>query len=157
MGSYFVVVLYNAPCPPKGVNNDEIRLSILCQCYMSKFKEEESIHPKNLELGDIDEITRSVNLEYLVDKRLLNGYKASYSGRTIIPAVNITAWGMDVVEDIMKQSLGKLDPGVRSEIEKEGSDGKMIGKLYERCVRSVPVCEAVVKVAHAALAALGHV
>lgn len=147
---------YKVPRPPKGVNNDEIRLSVLCQCYINKFKGEGWNHPYKLELPDVDEITRDVNLEYLMEKDLLRGSKTVAGARTMIISVNITAGGMDVVENIMKQSLSKLESGVRSEIEKEGDDGKMLGKLYEKCVKSAPVCEAVTKVTHAILAALGH-
>ena len=92
-----------------------------------------------------------------MDKGLLRGSRTATGARIIIMTINITADGMDVVENIMKQSLDKLEPGVRSEIEKEGSDSKMLGKLYEKCVKSTPVCEAVVKITHAILAAWGHV
>ena len=138
------------------MNNDEIRLSVLCQCYINKFRGKEWNYPHELELQNVDEIARDVNLEYLMDKGLLGGRKTATDTRTLIIVVNITAGGMDVVEDIMKQSLDELEPAIRDEIKGEGSDGKMLGKLYEKCVKSAPVCEAVTKVAHAILAALGH-
>ena len=139
------------------MNNDEIRLSVLCQCYMRKFRGERSVYPEKLELQGVDEIARDVNLEYLMDKGLLVGGKIPGNGRTIITAVKITAWGMDVVEDIMKRSLDELEPGLRKEVEGEGDTHKMLGKLYEKCVKSAPVCEALAKVTHAILEALGHV
>ena len=138
------------------MNNDEIRLSILCQCYMGKFKGVKSVYPEKLELQGVDEIARDVNLEYLMDKGLLVGGKIPGNSRTIITAVNITAWGMDVVEDITKRSLDELEPGLRQEVEREGDTHKMLGKLYEKCIKSVPVCESVVKVTHAILTAWGH-
>ena len=138
------------------MNNDEIRLSVLCQCYMSKFGGAKSVYPEKLELQDVDEITRDVNLEYLMDKGLLVGGKLRGNHRTMITAVNITAWGMDVVEDIVNRSLDELEPGLRQEVEKEGDTHKRLNTLYEKCVKSAPVCEAVAKVAHAILVALGH-
>jgi len=147
---------HKAPRPQKGVDNDEIRLSVLCQCYINKFKGKGWNHPHELELQNVDEITRDVNLEYLIDKGLLNGHKLSANGRVIIPTVSITAWGMDVVEDIMKQSLDKLEPNLRKEVEREGDTHKMLDRLYEKCVKSAPACADVVKATHAILAALGH-
>ena len=137
------------------MNNDEIRLSILCQYYKARYAGKTK--PARLELDGVDHSTVDANMGYLVGKGLINGKSNYTSGMNVfVTTGDITYLGMEVVEDILKTSLGELEPNIRDEIEKEKSDGKMIGKLYEKCVKSAPVCEAVVKVTHVILFAMSH-
>ena len=152
MGQTRVGNSHKAPRPTKGVNNDEIRLSILCQYYRARYSGK--IRPAKLDLDGVDHATVDANMGYLVGKGLING-KTNYTsgGNVFVTTGDITYRGTEVVEDIMKRSLHELEPAIRDEIKGEESDGKMLDKLYEKCVKSAPVCEVVVKVAHAILTA----
>ena len=140
------------------MNNDEIRLLILCQYYRAKFSGKiDEIKSVNTETKDRDKMARNVNLGYLVDKGLING-KTQYlpNGATIVITRDITAWGIDAVENIIKKSLNDLKPEIRDEIKKAGSTYKMLDKLYEKCIQNVHMCEAVVKAANAIFVAVGN-
>jgi hypothetical protein len=129
------------------MNNDQIRLSILYQYYRAMFNGQRD-RLENPELKDIPDTVINANLVYLLDKGLINGGK-SYSddGQAYATPIDITARGMDVVENILNQSLEKLDQNVSSEIKKESTTNKKLDKLYEKCAKVEPVLEIVVKIA----------
>lgn len=130
------------------MNNDEIRLSILFQFYRAAFNGKGyGDREENPELKDIPHEVITPNLIYLVDKNLINGKKYYTSGGVHASTSDITAWGMDIVEKIMNNSLDELDQEVTSEIKKEESTNKRLEKFYEKCVKVVPMCEVAVKVA----------
>ncbi len=80
----------------------------------------------------MDEINRNVNIEYLVDKGLINGTK-QYVGDgsvNVFPA-DITADGMDQVEETVRGLLDDLKPDVKAGIE-DDSILKILDKLGEK-------------------------
>ncbi|MHB8545211.1 MAG: hypothetical protein ACYDAJ_00390 [Nitrosotalea sp.] len=130
------------------MNNEQIRLSILSQYYRAKFNGKGyGEREENPELKNIPRETINANMEYLVDKGLINGKKTYVSGGIMVSPTDITARGMDVVENILKQSLEKLDQNVISEIKKESSTNKKLDKLFEISSKAEPVLEIVVKIA----------
>ena len=104
---------YCALKPQTIVNNDEIRLSILCQVYNAKFSGFR-LRVLDLKLKDIRSTVIDVNLEYLLDKGLIQGGKIQTNEFTAVVLDDITATGIDVVENIMKQSL--KNPCVQKEV-----------------------------------------
>jgi len=130
------------------MNNDEIRLSILFQYYRAAFNGKGyGSREENPELKDIPYEVTTPNLAYLVDKNLINGSKSYTSGGVHVSTSDITAWGMDIVEKIMNDSLDELEQDVSSEIRKEDLTNKKLEKFYEKCVKVAPMCEVAVKVA----------
>lgn len=131
------------------MNNDEIRLSILSQYYRAAFngkgygREEE-----NPELEGIPDAIINANTIYLIDKRLINGDKRYIGSGPIASPSDITAWGMDVVENIMNKSLNEMNNKVSKEIEKTDSTAGKFSKFYEKCIKVAPMCETAVKAAH---------
>ena len=131
------------------MNNDEIRLSILCQHYRAMFNGKSyEIGEENPELGEIPRNIIKANKAYLVDKNLINGRKIYFGKELIVLTSDITAWGMDVVEKIMNTSINELDSSVSTEINQEDSPYKKFEKFCEKCVKSASMCEVVVKVAN---------
>ena len=65
-------------------------------------------------MPNVREVIRDVNLEYLCEKRLIKGNTASVDGKITFSAVEITAVGIDMVENEVKRQntarkrLGKL-------------------------------------------------
>ena len=118
------------------MNNDRIRLSILCQCYRIKFSGKRP--PPNLDLDGVDEITKNVNLVYLLDKGLISGDKHySSNGYVSVVGADITAYGMDQVEEIVKGLLDDLKPNVKAEIE-DDHILKVLDKLGEKLSKVQP-------------------
>lgn len=118
------------------MNNDRIRFSILCQYYRAKFSGKRP--PYNLELDGVDEINKNVNIEYLVDKGLINGTK-QYVGDgsvNVFPA-DITADGMDQVEETVRGLLDDLKPDVKAGVE-DDSILKILDKLGEKLSKVQP-------------------
>lgn len=131
------------------MNNDQIRLTILHQYYKAMFDGKGQTEIKdNYGLKDIPQTVINANLIWLIDKRLINGERRYASnGQVFAITSDITAWGMDVVESILNQSVEKLDPTITSEIKNETTTNKKFDKLYEMCVKVEPVFEIVAKVA----------
>lgn len=130
------------------MDNDQIRLSLLCQYYRAMYNGKGYGQlEENPELVNIPDPIMTANLSYLVDKRLINGEKTYVSGGVIVTTSDITAWGMDVVENILNKTLDQLDQKVSSEINKEESTNKKLDKFYEICVNVQPMYDIAVKVA----------
>lgn len=128
------------------MNNDEIRLSILSQYYRAKFNGKGyGEREENLELKEIPHDIINANLEYLVDKGLINGKKSYTTGGIIVFPSDITARGMDIVEMIVKESLTKLELPIVAEIKNEGTTPKMLEKLNEKCLKYSAVLDIVIK------------
>lgn len=118
------------------MNNDRIRFSILCQCYRAKFNGKRP--PYNLDLDGVDEITKNVNLVYLLDKGLISGDKSySASGSVSVIGADITADGMDQVEEIVRGLLDDLKPDIKTEIE-DDNILKILDKLGEKLSKVQP-------------------
>ncbi|MGI0075655.1 MAG: hypothetical protein ACREA5_06900, partial [Nitrosotalea sp.] len=78
------------------MNNDQIRLSILYQYYRAKFNGKDfGENEENLELSDIPHEILNANLDYLVEKRLINGTKEYTGAGVVIFTSDITASGID--------------------------------------------------------------
>lgn len=137
------------------LNNNEIRLSILCQYYRAAFNGKQyGINEENPELKDTPKNIVNANLGYLVDKDLINGTKTYTSGHIIVGATDITAHGMDVVEQIIDESSAELDPSIGAEISKETSTVQKMSRFYEKCVKIYPMCETAVKIAGSVFSSL---
>lgn len=130
------------------MNNDQIRLSILYQYYRAKFNGKGyGEREENKELKDVPREIINANLDYLVDKGLINGEKTYVSGGILVIGSDITARGVDVVENILNQSLENLEQSISLEIKKENTTNKKLDKLYEICTKAEPVLEIVLKIA----------
>ena len=148
---------YMTPKPRTRVNNDEIRLSILHQLYRAKFSKNPHVLAHEFELQNVDYVDIVANLEYLLDKNLIEGDKKyTDNGEVFISYVNINAWGMDVVEDIAKRSLEKLDSSVKAELEKEANTQNVLAKLHEKFADTASVWQPFVQVANTVFSSLGH-
>jgi len=131
------------------MNNDEIRLSILSQYYRAVFNGKGyGSEEENPELEGIPDEIINANMIYLIDKRLINGDKRYTRAGPVVFTSDITAWGMDVVENIMNKSLNEMNNNVSKEIEKTDSTADKFTKFYETCIRVAPMCETAVKAAH---------
>ena len=131
------------------MNNNEIRLSLLCHFYKAKFRGNcFLLEDEDKEIGNIDEMVLEANLGYLVEKNLINGKKRYKDDDVLVITQDITAHGMDVVEKIMDQSLDKLDSSIKLEISKEEFPIKKFDKFYEKCIKSAPMWEVLIKVAN---------
>lgn len=129
------------------MNNDQIRLSILSQYYRAKFNGKDfGENEENLELKNIPPETINANLGYLVEKRLINGKKEYTGAGVVIFTSDITAYGIDIVERILNQSLPELDQNVSSEIKQESTTDKKFNKLYEISAKVEPVLNIVINV-----------
>lgn len=130
------------------MNNDQIRLSILSQYYRAKFNGKGyGSKEENLELKEIPHEIINANLEYLVDKGLINGKKSYTTGGIIVFPSDITARGMDIIEKILNQSLTELDQNISAEIKKESTTNKKLDKLSEISAKAEPVLNILINVA----------
>ena len=130
------------------MDNDEIRLSILSHYYRLMFDGKEHERRTNdPELEGVSSIVISANQSYLMDKGLLEGEKIRSRAGMVVFCSGITAWGMDIVEKIMKDSLESIDDSISSEIKKEDSTSKRFDKFYEKCIKVAPIFENVIKIA----------
>ena len=130
------------------MNNNEIRLSILIQYYRAAFNGKG--YGEREENGELKKISREVikaNMVYLIDKQLINGSKQYYNKGIGVTSTDITALGMDIVEEIMDKSLEKIDQTHAAEIQMEPQTDKKLDKFYEKCIKIVPMCETVVNIA----------
>ena len=84
------------------MNNDEIRRSILHQLHDRKFKRREPMLLDDLKLPNVSKVARDANLGYLREKHLLR-YAARVGGMATCEAVEITARGIDMVENEQKK------------------------------------------------------
>ena len=137
------------------MNNNEIRLSILIQYYRAMFNGK--VYGKREENEELEGISSGVinaNMIYLIDKQLINGSKQYYNKGIGVTSVDITALGMDIVEEIMDKSLEKIDQTHAAEIQMESQTDKKLDKFYEKCIKIAPMCETVVRIAGAIFSAL---
>jgi len=137
-------------------SNDEIRLAILCEFYNALHSEK-----SYGDIGNIPELEGhstniiNANLIYLIDKGLIRG-DISYTSSGAIPFTNrITANGIDIVEEIVKQSENSLEDDISEKLKKVSATSEKVLKFTELCVRTASMCQTAVNVAHDILSGLG--
>ena len=138
------------------MNNDEIRLAILCEFYNALHNEKSYGEINKIE--EIKGVPNSIinaNLVYLIDKGLIHG-EIEYTSSGVIPfGTRITAHGMDIVEEIVKRSEDKVDPKISEELKKKSVTSEKVLKFTELCVRAASMCKTAVEVTHDILIGLG--
>jgi len=124
------------------MENDEIRLRILCEFYNAIFQKE-SNHPSGLssKFNITHEEENAANL-WLIDKNLLDGH-IDYAGSHVLASPSrITAWGMDKVDEIMNKTFTELK---EKTIEFEsGTKKDKITKFLSKCLSNdvtIPACK----------------
>ena len=123
------------------MENDEIRLRILCEFYNAIFQKE-SNHPSGLtsKLCITHEEENAANL-WLIDKNLLDG-NIDYAGTHVLASPSrITAWGMDKVEEIMDKTFTELNE--KTPEFQSGTKKEKITKFLTKCLGSdaIPACK----------------
>ena len=138
------------------LSNDEIRLTILCEYYNAIHTEKGYGNVRDIsELKDSPASVVNANLIYLIDKVLLKGQIKYVTGGIIPFASRITASGIDIVEEIVKQSEDKLEADIASQLKKENVTANKVLKFTELCVKTASMCQTAVSVTHDILAGLG--
>lgn len=115
------------------MDNNEIRLRILCEFYDVLFKKDDQ-HPerlhKKLKISMEEENAAYV---WLIDKNLLEGI-IEYPGSYVLASPNrITAHGMDIVENIVDDTFKKLKENKIEVIELESKKDKFF-KFMKKCL-----------------------
>ena len=137
------------------MNSTEIRISILFQYYRAAFNGKGyGEREENPQLTETPKNVINANLNYLIDKGLINGNKHYFNEEIVPITTDITAYGMDVVEKIMENALPELEVEVKTEIESQTQTDQKVNSLYEKCVKIAHMCEVVVNVAGPIFAAL---
>jgi len=137
------------------LNNDEIRLAILCEFYNALHSEKNYGEVDKIEeLKDVSGNIVDANLVYLIDKRLIHG-EVNYFTAGIHPfGSRITAHGMDIVEEIVKRSENKVESKISDELKKKSETAEKVLKFTELCVKVASMCQTAVDVAHGIFTAL---
>jgi len=131
------------------LNNDEIRLAILCEYYNAIHSEKSYGNVRDItELQGVNSSVLNANLVYLIDKDLMLGETYYTSGGIHASGSRITARGIDIVEEIVKQSENKVDPKISDELKKKSVTAEKVLKFTELCVKAASMCQTAVNVAH---------
>lgn len=133
------------------MNNAEIRLRILFECYAEAYYNHESaVHGKGFE--GVPDSVMEANKAYLIDRDLISGTvdRFPYGLNAIIG--RILPGGVDIVEEITSRSLGRLGDPVAGEIR--GSPDIQLA-FWEKCVNVTKVCAVAVEVTGQILSAFG--
>ena len=89
----------------------------------------------------------NANKFYLIKKGPMDGWIHN-TGPQMYPILsNITVHGMDVVKEIMDESLAKMDTNEATKIREEADPSAKFAKFCDLCVKVAPFCDTVVKVA----------
>ena len=134
------------------MENNEIRLRILCEFYNALFQEENQ-HPSNIskKLGVSTEEENAGYL-WLIDKNLLVG-DIEYAGSSILAIPSrITAGGMDRVEAIMDKTFIEIKEKTK-EFDK-GTKKEKITKFMKKCLSNdatIPACKIALEIASSIL------
>lgn len=134
------------------MENNEIRLRILCEFYNALFQEENQ-HPNDVskKLGVSTEEENAGYL-WLIDKNLLEG-NVEYAGSSILAIPNrITAGGMDRVEAIMDKTFIEIKEKTK-EFDK-GTKKEKITKFMKKCLSNdatIPACKIALEIASSIL------
>lgn len=134
------------------MDNTEIRLRILFGCYAEMYSgQSRGAYLKGL--AGVEEPAVAANTVYLIDKGLLKGKVSRYAdGQQAASVERILAAGVDVVEEITRKSVSRLDEPAGKEIS--GSQEVQLA-FWEKFVNVAAVCKVAVEVAGQVLAALG--
>jgi len=138
------------------LNNDEIRLAILCEFY-------NALHSDKSygEVRDINQLKKEspsiidANVIYLTDKGLIEG-EISYTTGGIHPTPSrITAHGMDIVEEIVKRSENEVETEISEKLKEKNITAEKVLKFTELCVKAASMCQTAVNITHGILMGLG--
>ena len=130
------------------MENNEIRLRILCEFYNALFQKENQ-HPSDIskKLGVSTEEENAGYL-WLIDKNLLEG-DIEYAGSSILAIPSrITASGMDRVEAIMDKTFIEIKEKTK-EFDK-GTKKEKITKFMKKCLSNdttIPACKTALEIA----------
>lgn len=130
------------------MENNEIRLRILCEFYNALFQKENQ-HPSDIskKLGVSTEEENAGYL-WLIDKNLLEG-DIEYAGSCILAIPSrITAGGMDRVETIMDKTFIEIKEKTK-EFDK-GTKKEKITKFMKKCLSNdatIPACKTALEIA----------
>jgi len=134
------------------MENNEIRLRILCEFYNALFQKEDQ-HPSGIskKLGISTEEENAGHL-WLIDKNLLDGV-VEYAGSYVLASPHrITAYGMDRVEAIMDKTFIEIKE--KTEEFDKGTKKEKITKFMKKCLSNdatIPACKTALEIASSIL------
>jgi len=138
------------------LENDEIRLILICEYYNALFSGTQVRNYSNIpSLTNISDSAIRANVIYLIDKGLLRG-EISYTTSGAIPFISrITDLGIDKVELIVKKSENEVDEDIANRIKQAGTTAEKVLKFTEYCLKVGSICKIAVEHAHDIFSSLG--
>lgn len=133
------------------MNNTEIRLRILFECYAEAFyNHETTVDGKSFE--GVPDSVMEANKAYLIDRRLIGGRVNQFAYGLHASIGRILPGGVDIVEEITSRSVNRLEEPAAREIM--GSPDAQRA-FWETCVNVAKVCSVAVEVTAQVLSAFG--
>jgi len=138
------------------LNNDEIRLTIICEFYNALHSDKSYGNVRDI--TEIQQVSPSIieaNVVYLIDKGLIEGKIHYTTGGIHTSPTRITAHGIDIVEEIVKQSEKKLETEISEKLKEKNVTAEKVLKFTELCVKAASMCQTAVNITHGILTGLG--
>lgn len=125
------------------MNDKEIRLLIISKFYKAAKEGKWYINKNEDEaLAKISDIDYCFNCYYLIEKYILKGDVRATTGGEVHPTVfRISAGGIDVIDEIVDNSIENLQKEENLEIEASISTTEKFTKFYDRCVGGTSMCK----------------